>query len=85
MVKARHGSAGPAQLGAVTEENVLLQLQHLRTHPAVAARLGTGQIGLHGWVYDIESGDVNCYDEAQKRFVPLSERYKTLLASGAAA
>ncbi len=85
IVKARHGSAGPAQLGDVTEENVLLQLQHLRTHPAVAARLGTGAIGLHGWVYDIESGDVNCYDEAEKRFVPLSERYKTLLAGGAAA
>lgn len=65
----------------VTEENVLLQMQHLRTHPAVAARISTGDIGLHGWVYHIESGEVTCYDEQQKAFLPIEERYATLLSA----
>jgi carbonic anhydrase len=64
----------------VTEENVLLQLAHLRTHPAVASRISTGDIGLHGWVYHIESGAVTCYDEGQNRFLPIEERYAKLLA-----
>ncbi|MEM1229035.1 MAG: carbonic anhydrase [Pseudomonadota bacterium] len=63
----------------VTEENVVLQLQHVRTHPAVARRLANGRIGLHGWVYHIESGEVTCYDETTGRFAPLEERYANLL------
>ena len=81
VVKAKHGRAGYAELDLVTEQNVLLQLQHLRTHPAVAGKLGTGEISLHGWVYDIKNGAVSCHDEARGAFVPLAERYATLLAA----
>ena len=57
------------------EQNVILQLQHLSTHPSVAARLAKGDLKLHGWVYDIKTGGVNAYDEEKKRFVPVDERY----------
>jgi carbonic anhydrase len=57
------------------EQNVILQLQHLRTHPSVAARLARGDLQLHGWVYDIRTGGVNAYDEERKAFVPVDERY----------
>lgn len=70
---------------AVTQENVLLQLQHLRTHPAVASRLAIGEITVHGWVYSIEDGAVTCYDESQKRYVPFQELYANLLKSAATA
>ncbi len=40
-------------LGVLTEENVVAQLDHLRTHPSVASRLASGQLFIHGWVYDI--------------------------------
>lgn len=73
------------ELEAVTQENVLLQLQHLRTHPAVASRLAIGKIKVHGWVYNIEDGTVTCYDEAQKRYVPFQELYADLLTSATAA
>jgi carbonic anhydrase len=72
------------ELTRVTEANVLLQLQHLRTHPAVAAKVNNGDIGLHGWVYNIESGAVTCYDEAAGQFIPVEERYASLLAAQAA-
>ncbi len=65
--------AGRMQL--VTEHNVILQLQHLRTHPSVAARLARGDLELHGWVYDIRTGQVSAYDEGARKFVPVAERY----------
>jgi carbonic anhydrase len=73
------------ELTAVTEHNVLMQLQHLRTHPAVASRLATGKITLHGWVYNIEDGGVTCYDESQKRYVPFQDLYAGMLESTATA
>jgi len=53
---------------ALTEDNVVAQLKNLRSHPAVAARLAQGDLGLHGWVYHIGPGVVTAYDEASGKF-----------------
>jgi carbonic anhydrase len=58
---------------ATVEENVLVQLENLRTHPVVAAGLARGELKLHGWVYKIESGQVFTYDPGQGQFLPPSE------------
>jgi carbonic anhydrase len=58
---------------ALIEENVRLQLTHLRTHPAVAAALADGALKLQGWVYGIGDGQITVLDEQQNRFVPLTE------------
>jgi len=52
------------QLQEITERNVVVQLEHLRTYPAVASRLKAGTLEIAGWVYDIEHGKVLEYDEA---------------------
>ena len=57
------------------EQNVLLQLQHLRTHPSVAAALACGETELHGWVYDIRTGKVEAWDEAEGKFITIDTRY----------
>lgn len=75
-VCAKHGEASIEHLNEITEENVLLQMQHLRTHPVVASRLATGAIDLHGWVYNIEHGTVSAYDDAKGTFVDAEERYE---------
>jgi len=62
------------KLGALTEENVIAQLDHLRSHPSVAARLAGGQLGLHGWVYDIETGTIKTYCAQRRQFIPLQEQ-----------
>jgi len=67
------------------EENVRLQLQHLRTHPAVASRIGSGEINLHGWIYNIETGEVTAWDDASDTFVPVEKRYASLLNAASAA
>lgn len=66
--------SGADLLNAMIEQNVLAQLDNLRTHPAVSARLAKGQLNLHGWVYDIGSGEVRAHDPAQARFVGLQAR-----------
>nr|WP_294914418.1 carbonic anhydrase [uncultured Neokomagataea sp.] len=55
--------AGPAQIRELTENNVLLQLAHLRTHPAVARALAQKEITLQGWYYDIPKGQIAVLDE----------------------
>ncbi len=55
---------GPEKVQALVEQNIRLQMQHLRTHPAVAARAASGSLKLHGWVYDIENGAVLTVDES---------------------
>jgi carbonic anhydrase len=61
------------KLERLIEQNVLLQMQHLRTHPYVAARLSAGKLQLHGWIFDIATGGVSCYDENARKFVPLAD------------
>jgi carbonic anhydrase len=61
------------RLDRLVRENVLAQLAHLQTHPAVAVRLARGKLQLHGWVYDIEHGEITAYDAVRGRFVPLED------------
>ena len=62
------------------EQNVILQLNHLKTHPSVAARLAKGDLTLHGWVYDIKTGGVCAYDESNNKFESVEERYASEIA-----
>jgi carbonic anhydrase len=64
---------GNALLTTTVEENVLVQIENLRTHPAVASRLAQGKLALHGWVYKIETGEVFSYSPQLGQFVPLPE------------
>lgn len=63
---------GEDLLNATIKENVLVQLDNLRTYPAVAARLAKGEVTFHAWVYEIESGRILAYDPALARFAPVS-------------
>ena len=49
---------------------MIVQLEHLRTHPSVAARLARKEIQLHGWVYDIGAGRVDALDASSGLFAP---------------
>lgn len=75
--------AGEKLLTATVEENVLVQLENLRTLPAVAARLRKGDLHLHGWVYKIETGEVFAYDPGPGQFVPLAEHRASARQSAA--
>jgi carbonic anhydrase len=62
---------GDALLTATIEENVLVQLENLRTHPSVAAAMVGKAIHLYGWVYKFETGEVFDYDSDVGQFTKL--------------
>lgn len=63
---------GPALLNVTIQENVLAQMENLRTHPWVAAGLSQGKLKLHGWVYKMETGEVFGYDPESCQFQKLT-------------
>ncbi|GGA75253.1 carbonic anhydrase [Edaphobacter acidisoli] len=56
----------------LTEENVLLQIQHLKTHPSVAGAMARGELSISGWIYDIGSGQVRISEDGGRVFVPVT-------------
>jgi carbonic anhydrase len=69
----QHQQRSPQEmLRALTRANVVAQLQHLRTHPSVAAALSKGSLQLYGWVYEIHTGEIQNFNSQQGRFLNLS-------------
>jgi carbonic anhydrase len=60
-----------ALLTATAEENVLVQLENLRTHPTVQQRLADRDLTLHGWVYKLETGQMFSYEPNVGQFLSL--------------
>lgn len=60
-----------ARWKVLVQENVLVQLEHLRTHPSVATALATGGLKLHAWVYKMETGEVFAFDPRTGQFARL--------------
>jgi carbonic anhydrase len=54
-------------------ENVVAQLNNLRTHPSVAAALAGGRLALHGWYFDVSKGQVWALDGESGIFQPLDD------------
>ena len=58
-------------LRQLSEQNVLLQMQHVRTHPGVAGAMARGELTLSGWYYDIAAGKVWITDGGPAGFAPV--------------
>jgi len=72
IIRERYGHlSGDALLMATIEENVLVQIESLMTHPAVSSALKAGMLNVHGWVYKIETGEVYDFDPQRHQFSPL--------------
>jgi carbonic anhydrase len=86
---------GEDYLRCLTEENVVAQLEHLRTLPAVAVGMAKGNLSIHGLIFDIPDAELRLFDGAKGRFVdaPVSgcgmpkasaaPRFTSLVASAA--
>ena len=74
VARQKYADRSEADLLNITiQENVLMQLENLRTHPAVAVAVASGKLKLHGWVYKFETGQVFAYTPQEGQFVPLTE------------
>ncbi|MGE6919307.1 carbonic anhydrase [Achromobacter kerstersii] len=72
--ESREHASESDRIDSMVRENVIAQLNNIKTHPSVALALSQGRLNLHGWVYDIESGLIEALDGATGEFVPLAAR-----------
>ncbi|MHB1423366.1 MAG: carbonic anhydrase [Gemmataceae bacterium] len=81
-VEQAAATLSPAEkLNLAIEQNVLLQLEHLKTYPFVAEALSAGRLHLHGWVYFLESGQVKAHVPGHARFMHLEEAVRKQLSA----
>jgi carbonic anhydrase len=55
----------------LARQNVLAQVDNLKTHPSVAAAIVKRGMQLHGWLYNIEHGEIQAWCPSKHAFVPL--------------
>ena len=72
-----------ARLMWAVEQNVLAQMENLRTHPSVQAALEARTLRMSGWVYHFEQGLVTVYDGMTGKFVPLVESLRQKMLASA--
>lgn len=73
IVQRKHSRLkGSALHVAATEENVLVQVNNLSTHPCVAVGLSSGELHVYGWYYDIASGAIRQFDQSRGVFAELN-------------
>jgi len=69
------------RLQALTEANVITQMQNLCVHHAVAEAIGIGALRVHGWMYDIATGAIRRFDREQGEFRELIDDAAVIRAS----
>jgi carbonic anhydrase len=72
ILEERYGELDPEQrMNAAVQENVLTQLENLRTYDFIARRLDKGDIHIMGWVFRIGTGEVFEYDPTTEQFLAI--------------
>jgi carbonic anhydrase len=54
---------------ALSQCNVIQQIEHLKTYPLVQERMQQQKIRLHGWWFDLATADVHYYNSETRSFV----------------
>jgi carbonic anhydrase len=57
----------------VAQVNVLQQIAHIKEYPLVKKKCQEGTLQVHGWYFDIGTGDVYGYEEDFKKFILIDE------------
>ena len=82
----RHGEGSLERLGKdgvldptlaphnrLSQCNVLVQMENVKTYPSVSNRMAAGQLRVHGWWFELKQADVYAYEESVSRFVLIDE------------
>lgn len=57
----------------LSQENVLQQLEHLKTYSIISERLEKKKLQLHAWWFDISHADVYCFEDSLNQYVLIDE------------
>ncbi|MDJ1181742.1 carbonic anhydrase [Roseofilum casamattae] len=62
--------SGEELIETLVAENVLIQIENLKTYPMVRAKIHQGKLKIYGWIYEIETGEVLAYDAETHTYLP---------------
>ena len=65
------GKAPALQQRAAEQAAILLSLENLRTFPFIQKQIDAGVLSLHGWYFDLHSGELLEYDAEEGQFRPV--------------
>jgi carbonic anhydrase len=65
------GEADAVQTRACEHGAIALSLDNLMSFPWIRERVEGGSLALHGWYFDIDSGELLAYSTEKKTFAPL--------------
>lgn len=70
LVKDNYSNYSGEELLEVTiAENVLTQIENLKTYPVIRSKLHQGKLQIYGWIYHIETGEILAYDPETHAYV----------------
>ena len=52
----------------IEKESIKNSIQNLKTFPWVIELIKNKELNIHGWWFDLKSGEIFCYDEDKKKF-----------------
>lgn len=67
------GKSMEERLAVTYEENVLVQMENLRTYPVVRKAAREGRLFVHAWFFEIGTGMVYGYSPERGQFEPILE------------
>ncbi|MGK7951307.1 MAG: carbonic anhydrase [Xenococcaceae cyanobacterium] len=62
--------SGEELIETLVAENVLIQIENLKTYPMIRAKLHQCKLRIYGWIYEIETGEVLAYDAKTHTYLP---------------
>jgi carbonic anhydrase len=63
------GYSGEELLEIMIAENVLTQIENLRTYPVIHSKLYQNKLKIYAWIFHIETGEVLAYDPQKHAYV----------------
>ncbi len=71
---ALHKASEDQQHQSCEQASILVSLDNLLTFPWIQSRVEEGRLFLHGWYFDLRTGDLRSYLPATGAFEPLAPR-----------
>jgi len=62
------------RLAITSEENVLVQMENLRTYPVVQRAAREGRLHVHAWFFEIGTAEVYSYNPERGQYEPILEK-----------
>lgn len=57
----------------LSQLNVLVQMENIKTYPLVQEKIAAGNLSIHGWWFDIAKADVYAFEQQLGHFILIDE------------